>query len=31
VKRFVGFNAINTPPQIREAIQEALNDKAAAD
>ena len=31
VKRFVGFNAINTPPQIREAIQEALNDKGAAD
>jgi thiol-disulfide isomerase/thioredoxin len=31
VKRFVGFNAINTPPQIREAIQEALNDNGAAD
>lgn len=31
VKRFVGFNPISTPPQIREAIQEALNDKAAAD
>jgi thiol-disulfide isomerase/thioredoxin len=31
VKRFVGFNPIYTPPQIREAIQEALNDKAAAD
>ncbi len=31
VKRFVGFNAMLTPPQIREAIQEALNDKAAAD
>lgn len=31
VKRFVGFNPIATPPQIREAIQEALNDKAAAD
>jgi thiol-disulfide isomerase/thioredoxin len=31
VKRFVGFNAIATPDQIREAVQEALNDKAAAD
>lgn len=31
VKRFVGFNPIATPPQIREALQEALNDKAAAD
>jgi thiol-disulfide isomerase/thioredoxin len=31
VKRFVGFNPIATPPQIREAIQEALNDKGAAD
>jgi cytochrome c biogenesis protein CcmG/thiol:disulfide interchange protein DsbE len=31
VKRFVGFNPINTPPQIREAIQEALNDKGTAD
>jgi len=31
VKRFVGFNAIATPDQIREAIQEALNDKGAAD
>jgi thiol-disulfide isomerase/thioredoxin len=31
VKRFVGFNAINTPPQIRAAIEEALNDKGAAD
>jgi thiol-disulfide isomerase/thioredoxin len=31
VKRFVGFNPINTPPQIREALQEALNDKGAAD
>jgi cytochrome c biogenesis protein CcmG/thiol:disulfide interchange protein DsbE len=31
VKRFVGFNAMLTPPQIREAIQEALNDKAATD
>jgi hypothetical protein len=27
----VGFNAMLTPPQIREAIQEALNDKAATD
>jgi cytochrome c biogenesis protein CcmG/thiol:disulfide interchange protein DsbE len=31
VKRFVGFNPVFTPPQIREAIQEALNEKAAAD
>lgn len=31
VKRFVGFNPISTPPQIREALQEALNDKGAAD
>jgi thiol-disulfide isomerase/thioredoxin len=31
VKRFVGFNLISTPPQIREALQEALNEKAAAD
>ena len=31
VKRFVGFNAMVTPDQIREAIQEALNDKGATD
>ena len=31
VKRFVGFNVMATPDQIREAIQEALNDKGAAD
>jgi cytochrome c biogenesis protein CcmG/thiol:disulfide interchange protein DsbE len=31
VKRFVGFNSIATPEQIREAVQEALNDKSAAD
>ena len=31
VKRFVGFNPVATPPQIREAIQEALNDKGTAD
>jgi peroxiredoxin len=31
VKRFVGFNLVSTPPQIREALQEALNEKAAAD
>ncbi|HEV7798266.1 MAG TPA: TlpA disulfide reductase family protein [Pyrinomonadaceae bacterium] len=31
VKRFVGFNPMMTPPQIREALQEALNDKGAAD
>jgi thiol-disulfide isomerase/thioredoxin len=31
VKRFVGFNPVGTPPQIRAAIQEALGDKGAAD
>lgn len=31
VKRFVGFNPELTPGQIREAIQEALNDKGEAD
>jgi glutathione peroxidase-family protein len=31
VKRFVGFNPITTPDQIREAVQDALNDKGAAD
>jgi glutathione peroxidase-family protein len=31
IKRFVGFNPMATPDQIREAIQEALNDKSAAD
>lgn len=31
VKRFVGFNPMDTPKQIREAIEEALNDKGAAD
>jgi cytochrome c biogenesis protein CcmG/thiol:disulfide interchange protein DsbE len=31
LKRFVGFNQITTPPQIKEAIEEALNDKGAAD
>jgi peroxiredoxin len=31
VKRFVGFNPVATPPQIRAAIQEALSDKGAAD
>jgi cytochrome c biogenesis protein CcmG/thiol:disulfide interchange protein DsbE len=31
VRRFVGFNPTSTPPQIKEAIQEALNEKAAAD
>ncbi len=31
VKRFVGFNLSTTPGQIREALQEALNDKGAAD
>lgn len=31
VKRFVGFNAMQTPALIKEAIEEALNEKAAAD
>jgi len=31
VKRFIGFNPLSTPDQIREAIQEALNEKSAAD
>jgi len=31
VRRFVGFNPMDTPKQIRTAIQEALNDKGAAD
>lgn len=29
LKRFVGFNPITTPPQIREAIEQALAQKAA--
>jgi peroxiredoxin len=31
VRRFVGFNPMDTPKQIRTAIQEALNDKGTAD
>jgi thiol-disulfide isomerase/thioredoxin len=31
VRRFVGFNPMSTPSQIREAIQEALDDKGSAD
>lgn len=31
LKRFVGYNPSTTPGQMREAIQEALNDKGAAD
>lgn len=31
IKRFVGFNPSMTPPQIREAIQEALSGKTATD
>jgi peroxiredoxin len=31
MKRFVGFNPMDTPNQIRAAIQEALDDKGAAD
>lgn len=29
VKRFVGFNAVNTPPQIKEAVLEALKETGA--
>jgi len=29
LKRFIGFHPVNTPPQIKEAIQDALNQKAA--
>ncbi len=31
VRRFVGFNPMSTPSQIRQAIQEALDDKGSAD
>lgn len=31
VKRFIGFNQTTTPPQIKEAIEAALNEKGAAD
>lgn len=31
VRRFVGFNPMSTPSQIREAIEEALDDKGSAD
>ena len=31
MKRFVGFNSMDTPKQIRAAVQEALNDKGTAD
>ena len=31
LRRFVGFNPMDTPNQIRTAVQEALNDKATAD
>jgi glutathione peroxidase-family protein len=30
MKRFVGFSPVQTPPQIREAIEAALNDKTKA-
>jgi len=29
LKRFVGFSAANTPPQLRQAIEEALNEKSS--
>jgi thiol-disulfide isomerase/thioredoxin len=31
IKRFVGFNPSSTPPQLKAAIEEALNEKAPAD
>ncbi len=31
IKRFVGFNPMMTPPQIREALQEALSGKVSSD
>ena len=31
LKRFIGFNAITTPEQIRAAVQDALSDKGTAD
>jgi glutathione peroxidase-family protein len=31
VKRFIGFNQVTTPPQIKEAIEQALNEKGTAD
>lgn len=31
IRRFVGFNPNDTPTQIKEAIEEGLNEKAAAD
>ncbi len=27
LKRFVGFSAASTPPQLRQAVEEALNEK----
>jgi glutathione peroxidase-family protein len=29
LRRFVGFSAANTPPQLRQAIEEALNEKSS--
>ncbi len=31
VRRFVGFNPVSTPPQIKQAIEEALNGKSQTD
>ena len=31
LKRFIGFNAVTTPEQIRAAVQDALSNKGAAD
>jgi hypothetical protein len=31
VMRFVGFNAVTTPPRIKQAVEDALNNKTTAD
>jgi glutathione peroxidase-family protein len=31
IKRFIGYNPTTTPPQLKEAIEQALNGKATAD
>ena len=31
IKRFIGYNATTTPPQLKAAIEQALNEKATAD
>ena len=31
IKRFVGYNPTSTPPQLKEAVEQALNEKTTAD